>query len=179
MSHRGQIGVEFFFSFIFFFLFVIFFVIVFVPSSSSSSFSFLLFLFFFFFFFFFFSFFFFFFSSSSSSFLSSSSSSSSYSLPLSMCSLLSLFFFSSFFSSPLFSSSCYPYCYSCSSIFVDSFLADVDECTSSTPVCSIHFNCINTLGSYRCDHNHSCQGRKAVNYLFLFLIGQLNSFEAR
>ena len=74
-----------------------------------------------------------------------------------------------------------PFCYLCSSIFVDSFLADVDECTSSTAVCSIHFNCINTLSSYRCDHNHSCQGKKSMNYLFffLFLIGQLNSFEAR
>ena len=69
------------------------------------------------------------------------------------------------------------------SIFVDSFLADVNECTSSTPVCGIHFNCINTLGSYRCEYNYrgeSCQGKKSMNYLFfIFLIGQLNSFEAR
>ncbi|XP_074606984.1 uncharacterized protein LOC141859978 [Acropora palmata] len=42
--------------------------------------------------------------------------------------------------------------------YCDMKTGDVDECTSSTPVCSIHFNCINTLGSYRCDHNHSCQG---------------------
>ena len=90
-------------------------------------------------------------------------SSSSSSLPLSICSLLSSFFFSS----SLFSSLS-PFCYACSSIFVNFFLADVDECTSSTPVCGIHFNCINTLGSYRCDHNHSCQGKKSMNYLFSF-----------
>ncbi|XP_044171176.1 uncharacterized protein LOC122955498 [Acropora millepora] len=42
--------------------------------------------------------------------------------------------------------------------YCDMSTGDVDECTSSTPVCSIHFNCINTLGSYRCDPNHSCQG---------------------
>ncbi|XP_067047552.1 uncharacterized protein [Acropora muricata] len=33
---------------------------------------------------------------------------------------------------------------------------DVDECTASTPVCGLHFNCTNTLGSYRCEYNHSC-----------------------
>ncbi|XP_067047421.1 uncharacterized protein [Acropora muricata] len=36
---------------------------------------------------------------------------------------------------------------------------DVDECTASTPVCGLHFNCTNTLSSYRCECNHSsCQG---------------------
>ena len=79
------------------------------------------------------------------------------------------FFFSSF-SSSVFCSSCSPYCYLCSSIFVDSFLSDVDECTASTPVCDIHFNCINTLGSYRCEYNHSCQGKKSVYHVFIFVM---------
>ena len=82
--------------------------------------------------------------------------------------LLPLFFF--------FQSSCSPYCYSCSSIFVDSFLADVDECTASSPVCGIHFNCINTLGSYRCEYNHSCQGKKSVHHVFIFVMAKLNTF---
>ncbi|XP_015765687.1 PREDICTED: intelectin-2-like [Acropora digitifera] len=42
--------------------------------------------------------------------------------------------------------------------YCDMKTGDVDECTASTPVCGIHFNCINTLGSYRCEYNHSCQG---------------------
>ncbi|XP_074606750.1 uncharacterized protein LOC141859780 [Acropora palmata] len=33
---------------------------------------------------------------------------------------------------------------------------DVDQCTASTPVCGLHFNCTNTLGSYRCEYDHSC-----------------------
>ena len=73
--------------------------------------------------------------------------------------------------SPFCSSSCPPYCYCFSSIFVDSFLADVNECTSPTPVCGIHFNCIDTLGSYRCEYNYrgeSCQSKKSMNYLFLY-----------
>ena len=74
-------------------------------------------------------------------------------------------------SSPPFSSSSCSL-YSCSSIFVDSFLADVDECTASSPVCGIHFNCINTLGSYRCEYNHSCQGKKSGHDVFIFLMAK-------
>ena len=70
-------------------------------------------------------------------------------------------------SSPrFFSSSGSPSCYCCSSLmFVDSFLTDIDECTASTPVCGIHFDCFNTLGSYRCQYNSSregCQGKKSM-----------------
>ncbi|XP_015762656.1 PREDICTED: uncharacterized protein LOC107341708 [Acropora digitifera] len=45
--------------------------------------------------------------------------------------------------------------------YCDMSTGDVNECTSPTPVCGIHFNCINTLGSYRCEYNYrgeSCQG---------------------
>ncbi|XP_044165219.1 uncharacterized protein LOC122949139 isoform X3 [Acropora millepora] len=44
--------------------------------------------------------------------------------------------------------------------YCDMSTGDVNECTSPTPVCGIHFNCINTLGSYRCEYNYrgeSCQ----------------------
>ena len=78
-----------------------------------------------------------------------------------------------------FPSSCSPNCNSCSSIFVDSFPADVDECTASTPVCGIHFNCINTLGSYRCEYNHSCQGKKLMYHVFIFVKAELNPFGAK
>ena len=77
---------------------------------------------------------------------------------------------------PFFSSSCSPYCYCFSSIFIDSSFAEVDECTASTPVCGIHFNCINTLDSYRCEYNHSCQGKKSVYHVFIFLMAKLNPF---
>ncbi|XP_015776540.1 PREDICTED: uncharacterized protein LOC107354562 [Acropora digitifera] len=45
--------------------------------------------------------------------------------------------------------------------YCDMKTGDVDECTASTPVYGIHFNCINTLGSYRCEYKYSgesCQG---------------------
>ena len=112
-------------------------------------------------------------SSTSSCFFSVAFSCSS---TLSMCSLLYSFYFSSFFSSPFFSSSFSPYCYCFSSIFIDSSFADVDECTASTPVCGIHFNCINTLGSYRCEYNHSCQGKRSVYHVFIFVMVKLNPF---
>ena len=100
---------------------------------------------------------------------------------VSICSLLTSFFFLSslFFPSSygLTSSS------SCSSLMlVDCFFTDVDECTASTSVCGIHFKCINTLGSYRCEYKYSresCQGKKSTNHVFLFVVAQLNSFEAR
>ena len=109
-------------------------------------------------------------SSFSSFFLSSLSSSS---CPLLLCLYPCVYYYhhSSSPPSPFCSSSCPPYCYCFSSIFVDSFLADVNECTSPTPVCGIHFNCINTLGSYRCEYNYrgeSCQSKKSMNYLFLY-----------
>ena len=88
-------------------------------------------------------------------------------------------FFFSAFSSSVFSSSCSPYCYCCSSIFVESFLADVDECTASTPICGIYFNCINTLGSYRCEYNssrESCQGKKSMYQVFIFVMVKLNPY---
>ncbi|XP_044171454.1 uncharacterized protein LOC122947110 [Acropora millepora] len=48
---------------------------------------------------------------------------------------------------------------------------DVDECTASTPVCDLHFNCTNTLGCYRCEYNHSCcQGNKSIHQLFILMI---------
>ncbi|XP_015776542.1 PREDICTED: intelectin-like protein [Acropora digitifera] len=40
--------------------------------------------------------------------------------------------------------------------YCDMNTGDVDECTASTPVCGLQFNCNNTLGSYRCKYNHSC-----------------------
>ena len=101
---------------------------------------------------------------------------------VSICSLLTSFFFLSslFFPSSYGSSSSSS---SCSSLMlVDYFFTDVDECTASTSVCGIHFNGINTLGSYRCEYKYSgesCHGKKSTYHVFLFVAAQLNSFEAR
>ena len=37
-------------------------------------------------------------------------------------------------------------------LFVISLFADVDECTASTPVRGVHFNCTNTMGYYQCEY---------------------------
>ena len=63
-----------------------------------------------------------------------------------------------------------------------SFLADVDECTSSTPVCGINYSCTNTLGSFRCEYKprrSSCQGKKSMSCLFIFVMAPFNTGEKK
>ena len=90
---------------------------------------------------------------------------------VSICSLLtSFFFFSSLFFPSICGSSSSS---SCSSLMlVDYFFTDVDECTASTFVCGIHFNCINTPGTYRCEYKYSgesCQGKKSTYHVSSYL----------
>ena len=86
---------------------------------------------------------------------------------LSSSSILSSFFSSSL-SSLLFLLLNHRFCYF---LFVISLVVDVDECTASTPVCVVHFNCTNALGSYLCEYNHSCcQGKKSIHHLFILMI---------
>ena len=62
------------------------------------------------------------------------------------------------------------------------FLEDVDECTSSTPVCGIRFSCANTLGSFRCEckaSGKSCQGKKSIYHMFIFVMAQSNPLAER
>lgn len=61
-----------------------------------------------------------------------------------------------------------------------SFLADVNECASSTPVCGINFSCRNTLGSFRCEYKprgSSCQGKKSMSCVFIFVMAPFNTGE--
>ena len=63
-----------------------------------------------------------------------------------------------------------------------SFLADVDECKSSTPVCGINFSCRNTLGSFRCEYKprgSSCQGKKSMSCVFKFVMARFNTGEKK
>ena len=78
---------------------------------------------------------------------------------------------SSFFFLRQFRRHCFFYLVIVKVLFVISFFADVDECTASTPVCGLQFNCNNTLGSYSCEYNHSCcQGMKSIHQLFILMI---------
>ena len=80
------------------------------------------------------------------------------------------FFFFFFFFLLIFLIFLFPFhiCHFLFLFFLFFFFADFDECTSSTPVCGIHSNCTNTLGSFRCECKaigESCQGKISTKFI--------------